>query len=145
MKPSLWWIKQPIFIQGWWLLFLAVCKCFVVSLMHWVLKRGSFIWCGCSGKTQCFDINYVIKFSHTADRNIIRSKRSLLCTPGCQACLRAWEHVSAYSLYSRETISTSSSLLVLEVDFTDLFYPFTRSTQTTLFFLRVIIKCVPHL
>lgn len=71
--------------------------------MHWVLKRGSFIWCGCSGETQCFDINYVIKFSHTADRNIIGSKRSLLCTPGCQACSGAWEHVSAYSLSSSET------------------------------------------
>lgn len=33
------------------------------------------------------DIISVIKFSHTADCNIIRSKRWLLCTPRCLLCL----------------------------------------------------------
>lgn len=66
----------------------TACKCVVVSLMHRELIRGSFTPTQLLQRDVAPDINYVIKFSHTADRNIIRSKRSLLLhTLGCPACL----------------------------------------------------------
>lgn len=97
MKPGLWWIKKKkiMLIQAWWLLCLLLVS---VLWCHWCMESsyvGGFTPTRLLQRDVAPDINYVIKFSHTADRNIIRSKRSLLLlyTLGCPACLLVWERV----------------------------------------------------
>lgn len=61
-----------------------VCKTVVLSVKHGELQRGGGLELYSTPMIHC-DVtpDFVIKFSHTADPNIIRSKHSLLRTLGC--------------------------------------------------------------
>lgn len=74
--------------RGRWLL----CVQFVSLWCHWCRESSYMAVLPDKAAPQrdvAPDIISVIKFSHTADRNIIRSKRWLLCTPRCLLCLLA--------------------------------------------------------
>lgn len=72
------------------------------------------------------DIDSVIKFSHTADRNITRSKCSAGVSPS--GARRVYLCASVLQSFLRSPVKVFPPR-VLEVYFTDLFYPFTRSAR----------------
>lgn len=109
------------------------CRCkdfgpllFVQSLMHKKLTCVSSYPPRLLRRDVAPDIDSVIKFSHTADRNITRSKRSAGVSPS-GAC-RVYLCASVLQSFLRSPVKVFPPP-ALEVYFTDLFYPFTRSAH----------------